>query len=244
MKYVFASVLVLLALLIVFHPEKAISVPRTVARVVTASMAKHMPFSVKSEYAASCLDGLAEERDQVRYHVSDTAVNTRELEQRIADLQIQRGKSLGRLQRLVAMGDAAPKEQLAREATRFDQIEAKLIHSQNLHDQMIGTLKSLAHAESEVTDKVGQMADRLEMVKLDNAHNNARDLAAKLTDPDYPGYRSVGTHCAEVIGTMEHNERVREDMYQRYGPASDLTADDSETDALERAKDILRRHDC
>ena len=244
MKYVFASVLVLLALVLVFHPEKAISVPRTVARVITASMAKHMPFSVKSEYAASCMEGLAEERDQVRYQVSDTAVNTRELEQRIADLQVQRGKALGRLQRLVAMGDAAPKEQLAREVTRFDQIEAKLVHSRNLHDQMVGTLKSLAHAESEVTDKVGQMADRLEMVKLDNAHNNARDLAAKLTDPNYPGYRSVGTHCAEVIGRMEHDERVRDDIYQRYGPGSDPAADDSEADAMERAKEILRKSDC
>lgn len=244
MKYVFASVLVLLALVMVFHPEKAISVPRTVARVITASMAKHMPFSVKSEYAASCLDGLREDRDGVRYQVSDTAVNIRELEQRIADLHVQRGKALGRLQRLVAMGNAAPKEQLAREVTRFDQIEAKLVHSQNLHDQMAGTLKSLAHAESQVTDKVGQMADRLEMVKLDHTHNNARDLAAKLTDPNYPGYRSVGTHCAEIVGKMEHDERVREDIYQRYGPPGDVFADESEEDAVERAKEILRINNC
>lgn len=244
MKYVFASVLVLLALVLVFHPEKAISVPRTVARVITASVAKHMPFSVKSEYAASCLDGLREEQDVVRYQVSDTAVNIREMEQRLCDLQGQRAKALVRLQRLVAMGDAVPKDQLAREVTRFDQIEAKLAHGQKLHDQMAATLRSLARAESEVTEKTGQMADRLEMVKLDNAHNNARELAAKLTDPNFPGYRSVGTHCAEVIGKMEHDERVRDDIYHRYGPGSDSAADEPEADAMERAKNILRINNC
>lgn len=240
MKYVFAGVLVLLALVLVFHPEKAISVPRTIAAVITGSVANHMPFAVKAEYATSCMEGLKEERDGVRYQVADTAVNVRELEQRIADLHVQRATSLGRLQRLVGMGDAAPKEQLAREVSRFDQIEAKLAHSQNLHDQMAGTLESLAHAESKVTDRVGQMADRLEMVKLDHTHNNARELAAKLTDPNYPGSRSLGTHCAEVVGKMEHDERVREDLYRRYGP--ETTGEDhseSPADTWARAKAIV-----
>jgi phage shock protein A len=244
MKYVFASVLVLLALVLVFHPETAISVPRTVARVITGSVAKHMPFSVKTEYVASCMDGLRDERDAVRYQVSDTAVNIREVEKRIADLEAQRAKSLARIQRLVAMGDAVPKEQLAREVTRFDQIQAKLTHGRSLHNQMAGTLKSLARAEGDVSDKVGQMADRLEMVKLDHTHNNARELAAKLTDPEYHGYKSVGTHCAEVIGKMEHEERVREDMYQRYGPAGDQAASDHDTDAMEKAQAILRANGC
>lgn len=244
MKYVFASVLVLLALVLVFHPEKAISVPRTVARVITGSMAKHMPFAVKTEYAAACIEGLREERDGVRYRVSDTAVNIRELEQRIGGLQTERGKALGRLQRLVAMGDSVPKEQLVREVARFDQVERKLAHAGNLHAQMDGTLRSLAHAEVQVSDKVGQISDRLEMVKLDHVHNNARELAAKLTDPDYPGYRSVGTHCAEVIGSMEHGERVREDMYYRYGPPADHAADEADTDPMERAKGILRANGC
>jgi hypothetical protein len=239
-KYVFASVLVVLALILVFHPEKAISVPRTVARVITASMAKHMPFSVKSEYAASCLDGLREERDGVRYQVSDTAVNIKELEHRIADLQAQRCKALGRLRRLTALGGAAPSEQVAREVARFDQIEVKLAHSLSLHEQMAGTLQSLAHAEVQVTDKVGQMGDRLEMVKLDHMHNNARELAAKLTDPEYPGSRSLGTHCAEVVGRMEHDERVREDLYRRYGPETSVDAQPaSPADTWARAKAIV-----
>ena len=240
MKYVFAGILVLLALIVVFHPEKAISVPRTVAAVITGSVAKHLPYDVKVEYANQCVEGLKGDRDEVRYRVADTAVNLNDLQRRIADLQEKRAKGLRRLQCLVAAGDRIPKDQVAREVNRFIQIEAQLAANQGLLDRMSVTLKSLEHAEVQVTEKVGQVHDRLEMVKLDHMHNNARELAAKLTDPDYPGYRSLGTHCAEVIGGMEHDEKVREDLYLRFGPVDEASLE-PEADPVEQAKQILSR---
>lgn len=237
MKYVFAGMLVFVALILVFHPDQAISVPRTVAAVITGSVARHMPFDVKVEYAGQCVDGIKRDRDRIRLQVSDTAVNLRELQRRIANLQEKRAKGLYRLQCMVAAGDRVSKEQVAREVAHFNQIETQLAATQELADRMALTLASLGQAEIKVTEKVGQVNDRLEMVKLDHTHNNARELAAKLTDADYPGYRSLGTHCAEIIGSMEHAEKVREDVYLRYGPVE--TALEPDTDPIEQARQIL-----
>ena len=240
MKYVFAGVLVLLALVLVFHPDKAISVPRTVAAVITGSMARHMPFDVQVAYAGQYVDGVKRDRDQVRHQVSDSAVRLKDLHRRIAGLQESRATALQRLERMLAAGDRVSEGQVAREVARFNQLEAQLAATQELAERMSRTLSALELAESRVTESVGQVHGRLEMVKLDHAHNNARELAAKLTDPDYPGYRSRGMRCAEILGRMEHEERVREDLYLRFGPGETLLAPESAP--IEQAREILSRN--
>lgn len=240
MKYVFASVLVLLALVFVFNPESARAVPRTLSRIVTHAFADYMPFGAKVDYAASCIDELKRDRNRIRYQVSDTAVNIGAMEQRIADLEQRRREVLSRIKALTGTNDEQSQTRLARAVGEYERLDSLLVQRRNLRDRMASTLDSLAGAESQVCDQVTGMADRLEMVKLDHVHNDARELAARLADADYPAGRSIGSHCAEMINGLEHEEHVREDLHDRFGPEPV----GPEMDIRSRAETILRDNGC
>ena len=237
MKYVFAAVLVLLALVTVFHAEKLIPVPRAIGSVMNSAMAKHMPFGIQTAYAESCISGLEGDQDRVRYAVADATVRLGEFDRCIAGLQAARDQSVIRIKDMVDRQDEMREETVSKEVARHDELQWKLTQAMETRERLSATVDSLESAEGNVSERVTELTDRLDIVQLDHEHNNARELAAELTDSAYPGRRSQASHGAKVIEHMEHKERVREEVYRRYAPV--IEGRESGIDPFERAREIV-----
>ena len=238
MKYVFASILVLVALVSVFHVEKVIPIPRAIGGVMNATIAKRMPFGIQTAYAESCVSGLEDRQDRIRYAVSDATVRLRDLDRRIAGLQGARDQSVTQLKAMVESQGEVSEKSVGMQVARHDDLQWKLTHAQEMRAQLGTTLESLESAEGNVGQNLTELNDRLEIVQLDHENNNARELAAELADSAYPGKRSRASHGAKVIEHMEHKERVREEIHHRYGPTP---GDDSQApipNPWERAREI------
>ena len=239
MKYVFAAVLVLLALVTVFHAEKIVPIPQAIGSLMNSAMAEHMPFVIQTAYAESCISGLESDQDRVRYAVSDAAVRLWELDARIAGIRGDRDLSVARIRAMVDHDGKVGEEVLAREVARHDDLQWKLTHAQETRDRLSATLEALDSAEGNVSQKLTEINDRLDIVQFDHEHNNARELAAELADSAYPSRRSPAPHCSTVIEYMERKERVREELHRRYAP--DLSGDSYcvKTTPWERAREIV-----
>ena len=238
MKYVFATVLVLLALVTVFHAEKLIPVPRAIGRVMNSAMAKHMPFGIQTAYAESCISGMEGDQDRIRYAVADATVRLGEFDRRIAGLREARDQSVTRIKSMVERREEVSQDVVGKEVTRHDDLQWKLTQSQATRDRINATLASLESAEGNVSQNLDQLNDRLDIVQLDHEQNNAQELAAELADSAYPGRRSQASHGAKVIEHMEHKERVREEVHHRYAPEPIGFPQDAADDPWERAKAI------
>jgi len=238
MKYVFAASLVLVALVTVFHAEKLIPVPRAIGSVMNSAVAKHMPFGIQTAYAESCISELGRDQDGIRYAVSDATVRLREMNRRIASLRAARDESAARIKALVECPHDASEEALGKEVARHDDLQWKLTHAQDTRDRLSTTVESLESAEGTVSRKLTELNDRLDIVHLDHEQNNARELAAELTDSTYPGKRNSASHCADVIEHMEHKERVREEIHRRFAPEPIGSPPALKVDPWERAKAI------
>jgi len=237
MKYVFASILVLLALVAVFNVEKVIPIPRAIGSVMNSAVAKHMPFGIQVAYAESCVSGLEGEQDRVRYAVSDTTVRLNECDRRVVSLREARDRSVTRLKAMVDSQGSVSQEALGKEVARHDELQWKLTHTKETRDRFGTTLESLESAEGDVSQKLTQFNDRLEIVLLDHEHNNARELAAELADSAYPGKRNQASHGAKVIEHMERKERIREELHRRYAPIDEIS--ELPADPIERAREIV-----
>ena len=238
MKYVFASILVLLALVVVFNVEKVIPIPRAIGSVMNSAAAKRMPFGIQVAYAESCVSGLEGEQDRVRYAVSDATVRLNELDHRVVSLREARDQSVTRLEFMLDSQGGVSEKAVAKEVTRHDNLQWRITNAQGTRDQLGTTLESLEAAEGSVSLKLTQLNDRLDIVQLDHENNNARELAAELADSTYPGRRSQASHGAKVIEHMEHKERVREETHRRYGPTSADSTQIPIQDPWERAREI------
>ena len=238
MKYVFAAALVLVALVSVFHVEKVIPIPRAIGGVMNATIAKRMPFGIQTAYAESCISGLESDQDRVRYAVADATVRLGEFDRRIANLQAARDQSVTRIKDMVDRREEVSQDVVGKELTRHDELQWKLTQTMETRERLSATVDSLESAEGNVSERVTELTDRLDIVQLDHEHNNARTLAAELTDSAYPGRRSQASHGAKVIEHMEHKERVREEVYRRYAPEPIGSLDHPADDPWDRARAI------
>ena len=238
MKYAFAAVLVLVALVTVFHAEKLVPVPRAIGVVMNSAMAKHMPFGIQSAYAESCIAGLEGDQDRVRYAVADATVRLSEFDRRIVDLRQAGDQSLIRIKGMVERHAEVSAEAVEKEVARHDDLQWKLTHAQETRDRLGATLGSLESAEGDVSQKLTELNDRLDIVQLDHQHNNAQELTAELTGNAYSGRRSAASHGSRVIDHMEHKERVREEVDHRYSPEPVGSAQYHPKDPWKRAKAI------
>lgn len=243
MKYVFASILVLVALVTVFNVEMVIPVPRVIGGVMTSTVAKRMPFGIQTAYAESCISSLEGDQDRVRYAVSDATVRLGELDRRIAGLKDARDRSVSRLESMVHRRGDTSEEAVAKEVTRHDDLQWKLAQAQETRDRLGATLESLESTEGNVSQSLTALTDRLAIVQLDHQHNDAQKLAAELVEYSYPGKRSQASHGVKVIEHMEHKERVREEIHHRYGPTPVDDAQIDLPDPWERAREITNK-DC
>ena len=237
MKFLFATALVVVALVTVFDAHKLVPIPRALGSVVSGSLSKHLPFGAKVAYVDSCMEDLNRERDRVRYAVSDTSVRLRDLDRRIEGLRQQQTECRATIRDLVEQGQGADTVTLTRAVERHDHVLAEIDRYTALRNRLADTASSLELAETRVSTGIRELDDRLEMVALDHEHNNARKLASQLADASYPGRFNRAKQCSELLDKLEHTERVREDLHDRYGHES---FDGLQTpNPAERAQEIL-----
>lgn len=237
MKHLIATILVIVALVTVFDVHKLIPVPRAVGSIVSGSLSKHLPFGAKAAYVESCMADLNSERDQVRYAVSDASVRLHNLDSRIEALNQQQTEYRAAIRDLIDMGEGADSVALARAVARHDHVQAEINRFNELRSRLADTASSLELAETRVSSGIREFDDRLKTVTLDHEHNNARELASQLADASYPGRFSQTRQCDELLDSLEHSERVREDMHTRYGYESSDPL--QHPDPTERAREIL-----
>ena len=206
---------------------------------MNSAMAEHMPFVIQTAYAESCISGLESDQDRVRYAVSDAAVRLWELDARIAGIRGDRDLSVARIRAMVDHDGKVGEEVLAREVARHDDLQWKLTHAHEMRNRLSGTLASLESAEGNVAQKLTELDDRLAMVQLDHEHNSAQELAAALTNTEYPGTQNPAAHCSKVIEHMEHKERVREELHYRYSPQKSGLGGRDVLDPWARARQIV-----
>lgn len=243
MKYLFATILVVVALVTVFNLEAVIPMPRALGALMNTTVAKHMPFKVKEEYARSCVAGLESEQDRVRYAVSDVSVRIATLNSQIAQLDTAVSSSANSIGEMVKKPDEISQEAVAREVARHEDLQWKLTHAMELRDRLAATLSSLETAEHQTARGLQHLTRRLDVVRLDHECNDARALASEFVDSTYPGRNGGASHCDKVLDHMEHTERVREELHRRYAPLQSDHADVSLTDPWDRARQISDERD-
>ena len=233
-KYIFAAFLVLLALIMVFHVEKLLPIPDTLGRVVSSWLAPVLPFSVKTAYADSCISGMEAKQGKIQYAVSESAIRLKEMDRQIESRREQLEKSVARLRVLLNSPDAA--ESIGREVQRHDELQNQIAHAQTIRGRLEATINSLEKSEGEASQRVGELKHRLEIVKLDHQRNDAQELSAELAGANFPGRSSLVAHGVKTVEALEHQERVREEWYRRYGAAE---PNEVQKDFLQRAQEIL-----
>lgn len=238
MKYAFAALLVILALVLVFHFERILPVPRALGAVMSSSLGPHIPFGVKAAYAESCISGIQEKQQRVQYAVSESAVRVRELDRQIESWRRQLGSSVARLRFLVNQRPEASPDIIGREVQRHDDLQWKVTQAETLRKRLEDTVKSLEEAEGKASQKVVQLRSRLEMVTWDHERNNAQDLAIELHNDSISARRTWTSLGAETIQALEHHERTREEWQRRYGTES-LSDGFERPDPIARAYEIL-----
>lgn len=244
MKFVFASVLVIAALVVVFHADKAIPIPRAAYHWVVEGGGRMLPFSAKVAYAASCLDESRQARNEVRYKISETAVQCEYLSREAAQLDQERRARLIKLRHLTEHPDGVGQASLDRQVQAFRRANDQFLRVSNLQTQHVASVNSLMCAEAKATDKINEMDDRLKLVQVEHLRHDALDLASADSD----GYASRGPAAAirqgrQVIARLEFDECVREDLNHRFPAAAedDIQCHRDNDPALE-AQALLAQH--
>ena len=243
MKYVFATFLVVLALILVFHIEKIVPMPRALGTIMTSTLGPRIPFAVKAAYAESCIAGIEAKQERVQYAVSGSAVRIQEFDRQIESWSRQLHRSVARLRVLVNQSSEVTSDTIGREVQRHDDLEWKITQAQALRKRLEDTIKSLEEAEGKASHKVVDLRGRLEMVKLDHERNNAQDLAIEAHNDSLSGRRTWTALGSETIQALEHQERTCEEWQRRYGAESMADPDFSKADPLVRANEILAERD-
>jgi hypothetical protein len=244
MKYVFASVLVIAALVMVFHADKVIPIPRAAYHWAVENGGRVLPFSAKAAYASSCLEESRQARNDVRYKVSEVAVRTEDLKKEAVRLDQERRVRLLKLRHLTEQPGGASQEEMDRQVRAFRRANDQFVRVCNLQTQHVSAVKSLMCAEAKATDRINEMDDRLKLVQVEHLRHDAMDMAS--ADPD--GYASRGPAAAirqgnKVITKLEFDERVREDLTHRFPSAMEEECQNMrEADPALQAQAILAEH--
>jgi len=219
-KYVFASVLVIVALVMVFHADKVIPIPRAAYHWAMENGGRMLPFSAKLAYASSCVEESRQARNDVRCKISEVAVRTEDLKKDAIRLDQERRARLVKLRHLTEQPGGASQEDMDRQVRAFRRANDQFGRVSNLQTQHVSAVKSLMCAEAKATDRINEMDDRLTLVQVEHLRHDAIDMAS--ADPD--GYSSQGPAAAirqgnRVITKLEFDERVREDLSHRFPSA-------------------------
>ena len=241
MKYVFAAVLVIAALVMVFHAEKFIPIPRAAYDWAVEHGGRMLPFSAKVAYASSCVEESRQARNDVRYQVAEVAVRTEDLKKEALRLDQERRVRLLRLRQLMEHPGEASQEDLDRQVRAFRRADDQFARVSNLQTQHVLAVKALMCAEAKATDRINEMDDRLKLVQVDHLRHDALDMAS--ADPDSYSARGPAATIRQgnkVIAKLEFDERVREDLGHRFPSATEEDCQNrQDTDPALQAQAIL-----
>lgn len=244
MKYVFATALVIAALVMVFHADKIIPIPGAVYHWTIENGGRYLPFSTKVAYATACLDESRQARNDLRYKVSETAVRTADIEKESRNLDGERRARLQKIRFLSEHPDRTTPEDMERHVKAFRRANDQYVRLSNLQTQHVAAVRALAHAEEAASDKINELDDRLKLVQVEHLRHDALDMAS--ADPDGQCKTGPGIpvrHGSKVITKLEFDERVREDLYNRFGTgASPDCQPESELDPFVNAQAVLTQY--
>ena len=243
MKYLFASGLVISALITVFGIHRFIPIPRAVAGWVMDAGGELIPFSAKTAYVDANLEKSKEKRNEVRYKVSGTAVRLDGLSQEIQRLEEARSELLHEIDRMVDAGisDADPGLQIRLRS--FKQINTRLDRLSTVYTRNASALEALEDAEGQPSDTINDLRERLEMVKLDHLRIDALEM----TGSGEGGYDPSGPatyirQSDEIISDLEFDERVRADLYNRYVGSNYEMRSGRERDSVMDPRSLLHEY--
>lgn len=243
MKYVLAFTLTMAALVMVFGIQKLIPVPSAFGRLVSSGIGENMPFGVQTAYAKSCIAELESDHGHVQFAVADAAVKLDELDAQIQSLKLERDHSTARIRTLLAQKHGEASEaQLERELSRHDRLEWKIAKAEEARAPLQDTLALLEGAESDISKEVWMINDRLTMLEMDHAFNDARELASDLQGDSSTRTNSGASHCNDVLKKLETRERIREELQERFGADANELGIEPKVDPWTRAREIVRRN--
>jgi hypothetical protein len=227
----------------VFNVEKIIPVPKAVGNWVMDAGNQFMPFSAKTAYAAACISESRQEHQKVRLAVSETAVRMEDMRRQMTDLDAKRRARLREIARLSAAGCTNNNPALEVHMRAFNQSNDRFRQMSDLHARHGSALVALDSAEKKVADGIIDMEGRLELVKIEHTRHNALDMVT--TDPNGLGAAGPASRLKmgnRVVSKLEFDERVREDMNQRYFADQTLGMPPEETNTLAKAQMLLADH--
>ncbi len=216
MRFVLAGFLVLAALVMVFHVERLAPVPGAVARWTWRVCHRVLPFQARAAYAAECIAKAEKERDALRHDVSRTAVELDDVTTHLRDTRKAAEEALCRIQEISAGSDQEDRDRLASELAGFRRIEARLEELRRRQTQLADALAQMEDAEDALDTRISQLTHRLRAVEVENRRHGALELAMARE----PGQTGCLRTATDTINRLEFDERVREDLHQRYGEAA------------------------
>lgn len=237
MKYLFASGLVFAALVMVFHVERVIPIPRTACLWAMGRVRHWLPFEAKTAYAESCLAQSRQEQFRVRYAISDAAVRLAALDAGLASVQDERLARLQRIDYLVQNGMTNSPE-LSVQVQAFQHARLRYDRLAEQRASLSASMQALESAESKADANINQLSHRLVLVKNEHQRHNALAMASDGSS----GYGIQGPAVyvrqgESAVSAMEFDERVRDDYYLRYEVQPD--ADSSRLPIPAQAQAIL-----
>ena len=223
MRYVLAAGLVVAALIMVFHVERIIPVPGAVARWSWTVCRRVLPFQAKAAYAAECIGRAEKERNALRRDISQTAVQLDDVTSRIEETEEDARNRLRRVREALHSDGDDGRGLLSAEVAAFRRAEAHLAHLKKQDAHLSRALKDMEAAEGKLNGEIAELTCRLRATEVENRRHDALELAMA-AHPEGSGLGQGGNpvrHAAETVGRLEFDERVREDLHQRYGQATD-----------------------
>lgn len=238
MKYLLAGLLVVAALVLVFHADRIIPIPDALGAWAIDHGGRHLPFSIKLAYASACLDRAVAERDNLRLRLSEAAVRTEDLYRDMARLDAARRQHVAAVQFLSTQDCPQQQADLVLQTAAFRSVQDRFAATGTLHTQHVAAVAALVQAEALVNRRIAQLEDRLRLIDLDHARHDALDLASGLASAGCGSPARPVEHAERTVTRLEFDERVREDLLARFGP---ITSDPwLATDPAEDAACILR----
>lgn len=132
MKYVFTTLLVVPALILVFHCERILAMPRTLDAVTSSRLGAPLPFDFKVAYAESGIEGIQKQREREPYAASKFAGRVPELDRQVESWQKQPGGSVARLRALANNSPQMSADAIEREVRRHDDLQGSRTQAANV----------------------------------------------------------------------------------------------------------------
>lgn len=233
MKTLFASALVVVALLTTFNIHQHFPVAHVIRWIGESSASKEMPFEWKHAYAGSSLEDLEQKREDLRYQWAAGEVRRQELESTILALEKSIQKSKANLETLLQSPETN-QVIIKAEIRAYDRNKTQLENTRSQLLPLTQTMKDLDSAEAEISKQILDINHRLQMVQLNHAKHQAHHAVAVLK-----GQKSSKGSMG-MLSRLENQERIESEYLKRFGNNDTHNVTDTNMDLIHRAREIVQ----